>query len=667
MNLLAVKEFLAQTMADFIWLRPWWLIVIPLSLLWLWYLSKREQSAGWQGHLSNESLLHLRSSHNPQKYYRYFALPLIVAGIALAGPTLTSMPTEAASSETATVLILDLSPSMLARDIKPDRLTQAKYKAIDILRQHREGEIGLIVYAADAYRVTPLTDDPATIKALIPTLHMDIMPAPGSKAEAAVALAVKMLHESSSISGTIILITDGITDAGLAAIKSNPTGEFRLSILGVGTEQGAAIPLESGVVTGENGLPVIAKLNGEALARLARRYDGRYANWTTDSADTDRLLTQKPPSARLSRAAANSTRDSGPVNKEPNSRVPKQALHKDETNSELQQYDRYEDLGYWLILPLLICAMFAFRKNVLITVFPLLLLSPEARSVELTDIWQSLWLNKNQQAREQLRQHNYEDAYHLFTQSDWKAIAAYHRGQYHEAALLLATPVYAEDLYNRGNAQALSGDLQAAMKSYSQALLLYGSNESTGYADTVHNINVLKRLIDDDQESGENDSSDSESRNESRSESNSEDNGQATTTDDADSNAQPQESEQSRIGGSTGPGQSLNQQSLEANEGVNSGPLTNASQATALPSDASARLNTPPQNGPLQSEDNTGPATAPQIAEDSNLVLSPYSEQWLRDLPQDPGGYLRRKFLYQYQISEARNTEQAVDSNSVRY
>ena len=106
--------------------------------------------------------------------------------------------------------------------------------------------------------MTPLTDDPATIETLVPTLQLDIMPAPGSNAEAAITLAVDMLRESGTQSGAIILITDGITRTGLSAIEENQPGGFRLSVLGVGTEQGDSIPLESGVVTDANQQPVIA-------------------------------------------------------------------------------------------------------------------------------------------------------------------------------------------------------------------------------------------------------------------------------------------------------------------------------------------------------------------------------------------------------------------------
>jgi len=621
-------------MADFIWLRPAWLIAIPLLLLWLWYLSKRQSDAGWQQYLSPETLRHLRTHKQSKAYYRYLAIPLVLTCIGLAGPTLTSLPTGTANSEHAVVLVLDLSPSMLAQDINPDRITQAQFKTIDILRQHREGVIGLIVYAATAYRVTPLTDDPSTIETLVPTLHPDIMPVAGSNVESAMNLAVAMLRESSSGRGEIIVITDGITEAALPEIDStmlsSESHQYRLSILGIGTTSGATIPVESGVLTDHNQQPVIAKLNSAALSKLSRKYDGRYAEWTTDSADIIHLTTQRrlPGSSKLTRVDRS-------------------------TMEHNQAFDRYQDLGYWLILPLLFFAIYAFKKNVIYVVFPLVLLSPPAESFELRDIW----LTRDQQAMIELNNGNFESSQSLFTRNEWKAIAAYRQGLYDDAALLLATPLYAEDLYNRGNAQALSGEFQAALKSYTQALLLHGDSETAERADILHNINVLKTLIDLDQRE---ENSDGPQNRESGSNDNGE--GPASDADDSPQNTDADDNQsQSQVGGAVDPDQTLDQQSLKQNGSSNSTSGAEADQPDSPPLNASERPDPQTTDPNPQNQLNSRPALPSQGDESSNPVLSPYSEQWLRELPQDPGGYLRRKFQYLYQT---RQSEQPDQSNS---
>src|SRR5690606_39934261 len=92
------------------------------------------------------------------------------------------------------VIMLDLSASMYAQDVRPSRLVKALLKVTDIVRARRDGLTALVVYAADAYKVVPLTDDTRTIESLLPSLSPGMMPAPGSRPEKAIRLAQEMTH-----------------------------------------------------------------------------------------------------------------------------------------------------------------------------------------------------------------------------------------------------------------------------------------------------------------------------------------------------------------------------------------------------------------------------------------------------------------------------------------
>ena len=131
--------------------------------------------------------------------------------------------------------------------------------------------------------------------------------------------------------------------------------------------------------------------------------------------------------------------------------------------------------------------------------------------------------------------------------------------------------------------------------------------------------------------------------------SNADDSQQNTSTDDTQS--------QSRVGGAVGPGQTLDQQSLEQNGGSNSTSDVEADQLDSPPVNASERPDSQASDIALQNQHNT--AHPSPADESSNPVLSPYSEQWLRELPQDPGGYLRRKFQYLYQTQQSEQPEQS--------
>ena len=615
---------------NFVWLRPAWLLAIPVVLVWLWMLSKRAGDAGWNAFLSKQSIKHLRMASVQPPYFRYFAAPLVLGCIAMAGPSLMSGP-HSTHTDYARILILDLSPSMLARDIKPDRLTQARYKAIDFLRRHRDGEIALIVYAQTAYRVTPLTDDPSTIETLIPTLHPDIMPAAGSQVEAAIQLATDMLQNASIASGDIILITDGVADAALTLLQAQESQPYRLSILGIGTTDGATIPKENSLLLDSQQQPVIARLNSRALQQLAAHFNGRYSDWSVDSSDIDYLSSQRRPSSRWFSAASSTEADS-------------------------QSFDRHQDLGYWLLLPLLLSAIIAFRKNLLYTLLPLWLINPaDLVAADLSNLWR----NNNQQGLQHLHSGNASAAYDLFDRPKWKAIAAYQQGDYGEALQLLEpqtdTSVYAQDLYNRGNALAMTGDLTGAIKSLTLALQLYGTEQDQQRADALHNIALLKRLIDIQQKNDDQSTARGSQNRDSQNRDSQDTGSQNNNTQNSDNqDAQTANSTQASIGGATGPGQSLDQQAVSENQGDTTS--ANVSDDSPVPDDASVRETTDNKlaDQPAMHNPATSPTPESTATVDNNSeVLSPYSEQWLRDLPQDPGGFLRRKFQYLYQTQNA--------------
>ena len=167
---------------------------------------------------------------------------------------------------------MDMSMSMYATDIKPNRLTQAKYKARDLLKQWSEGSTGLIVYAGDAYTVSPMTSDTHTILNLIPNLSPDLMPFQGANAAIAVEQAISMMKNTGLSQGDIVLFTDDIDDQEADNIETLLKGtKWRLTILGVGSQAGAPIQLSDGtLLKSESGHTVVAKSNFANMAKLAR-------------------------------------------------------------------------------------------------------------------------------------------------------------------------------------------------------------------------------------------------------------------------------------------------------------------------------------------------------------------------------------------------------------
>ncbi len=170
--------------AEFHWLRPEWLLAIPAVVAVAALLSRGRLGAGGWANVVDKALMPhvLSSSPGRGSDYRWWLLGLggVVASVALAGPVWQRIEQPVFRADQALVVALDLSRSMDAEDIAPSRLGRAKLKILDILERRRSGQTALVVYSANAFTVTPLTDDTDTIAALVNSVSTDIMPSRGS-------------------------------------------------------------------------------------------------------------------------------------------------------------------------------------------------------------------------------------------------------------------------------------------------------------------------------------------------------------------------------------------------------------------------------------------------------------------------------------------------------
>ena len=131
----------------------------------------------------------------------------------------------------------------MATDYQPSRLTRARFKAVDILRRSGDRPVGLVVFAADGFIITPLTEDANTIISLLPAVDTDIMPAQGSRPDRGLEAVTRMLERGGARRGEVILITDGVKGqrTKTQAAKLRAAG-FRVSVLAAGTPEGGPIP-----------------------------------------------------------------------------------------------------------------------------------------------------------------------------------------------------------------------------------------------------------------------------------------------------------------------------------------------------------------------------------------------------------------------------------------
>ena len=283
-------------MNELAFIRPWWLLAIPPALAFVWWLRRRHgRGGGWESIVDPTLLPHLVVGADGTRRewpWIVMAVAIAVAGLALAGPAFETVERPAFRSLAARVIVLDASHSMDARDLAPSRMVHARHKVSDLLRRSRDRRTGLVVFAGDAFVVAPLTRDADTLVHLLSATDTSVVPVQGSRPDLGLLAAGRLLERGHATAGEIVLVTDGETKpmARDAAERLAARG-ISVSILAVGTREGAPIPLAEGrFLERPGGEIVVPRVDIEALRAVAEAGTGRFATITADDADVEWLL-----------------------------------------------------------------------------------------------------------------------------------------------------------------------------------------------------------------------------------------------------------------------------------------------------------------------------------------------------------------------------------------
>ncbi|MEZ9613632.1 VWA domain-containing protein, partial [Vibrio sp. 10N.286.45.C10] len=432
-------------MSNFTFIYPYWFLALAV-LPAIWWLSKRQSK---QGLLASHIARYLApESNKPSKNLStYFGVWWLVGVIALAGPSFEKNEQPSFEKTQARVVIMDMSMSMYATDIKPNRLTQARYKALDLLSLWKEGLTGMVAYAGDAYTISPLTSDINTIKNLVPNLSPDIMPFQGGNAASAVKLAIEMMTHAHIYQGDLVLIADDIDGQEKKDIDSLLSGSnWTLSVLAVGTESGAPISLPTGsMLQTDSGQTVVAKTNVDNMRDLTRRSGGTFTELQLDNSDVEHIASY------LDRVAT--TSEVTKTNNSLNTRV---------------------NNGFWLLPFLLLPALGLFRKGVIWCGLAVFVSFSQPNTA-----FANPWKTDDQVGYQLYQDEDFQQAAEQFEQQEWKGIAQYKAGDF-EAAEQTLQGLSGEDArYNLANAQAKQGKYDQAIKEYQRIL---ESNPEHAYA-----------------------------------------------------------------------------------------------------------------------------------------------------------------------------------------
>lgn len=568
------------------WLRPLWLLPLPLLAWLLWRLWHRERASGrWQLLLPaafHQVLLKGGDGRSSRLPWVALGLAWLLAIGALLGPSWQRVEQSNQKPADPLLVVLELTPQMLASDGHPNRLEQARRKLLDLLEARRDAQTAIIVYAGSAHSLVPLSDDLATSRNLLEALKPSLMPEPGRRADLAVVRALQMLDQAQLGQGRILLISSALDEQERSGIRQAlEKRAVPLLILGVGSREGAPVVQEDGsFLKDQRGAILVPRLDARSLRETAESNGGRYTQIRVDDDDLRRLGLFDAPKAL--RAAQEPT-----------------------------QLDSHVDQGYWLLLPLLLLAACAGRRGWLFCLPLLLMLPPQSsQAFELDD----LWLRPDQQGQRLLQAQRPAEAAERFVNPQWQGNALYQAEDYAGAAERFAQGDTAADHYNRGNALAKSGELEAALDAYEQAL--ERQPELTAAQQNKALVEEALRQRQDQQQNG------------------------------GDASAQQQDDASGDTGephedASTQPGDGQPAQPGQSGSRDDSGSDGDAQ-------DTGAGGTQPDTGAPAEpSEPGQGAVTEGDLGDAAERRQA--LEQWLRQIPDDPAELLRRKFWYEQQ------------------
>jgi len=280
----------------------WWLLLLgPAMFLifWfsVWFKNRRMEKFG-DSDLLGALISEISSSRTAIKYmlWRLAAAFLVVA---LINPQLGSKMAEAKVKGIDIIVALDVSNSMMAEDLAPNRLVRAKRAMSKMLEELHGDRLGIIVFAGQAFVQLPITNDYAAGKLFLSTIDTDVVPVQGTDIGAAIALAEESFDKSSPAQKAIVIITDGENHEDDAVVAARDAAEkgIRVFTIGMGSPEGTPIPqyrgeTRTGFKKDNEGNIVVSKLNESMLREIADAGNGAYVRASNVEVGLEPLLAE---------------------------------------------------------------------------------------------------------------------------------------------------------------------------------------------------------------------------------------------------------------------------------------------------------------------------------------------------------------------------------------
>lgn len=420
----------------FHFLRPAWLLVLPLAaLIWWWVRTTRTRhappAAGIAPHL-RDALTVGAGSEQRLHAIDGVALTVMLLALGAAGPTWSRQPDPFVAQSAPAVVVLEVTDSMQATDVAPSRLERGKQKIRDLLALRAGARTALVAYAGTVHGVLPMTEDRDVMVPYLEGLTPDVMPVDGARAGEALAMAEEILAREEAPGG-VIFVTDGLEPADAAALESEDAPETVILVMLPEGER-------------DRGLD---QLSGPLLVPV-----------TPDDSDVRRI---------------------------------DRALDAAYRRAMLEESDQpWEDRGPWLAWPAAILALLWFRRGWTMrwagaAVVAGGLFAPQpAHAGWLAD----LFLTPDQQGRIAYERRDFERAAELFVDPLWRGYALYRDGQYADAVETLDRLDSAEAAFIQAMAHIKNREYRDGVRAFETTLA-----RDPDFPDAAENLEIAREIV----------------------------------------------------------------------------------------------------------------------------------------------------------------------------
>ncbi|WP_170787221.1 VWA domain-containing protein [Ruegeria lacuscaerulensis] len=423
---------LLLAMSVFHFLRPLWLLLVPV-IVGLWWLTRRRRSG--RSSLSQGIAPHLQAAMEVGRNQAHrirpidgVALTLLLLAAAAAGPTWSRQPNPLVAQSAPVAVVLKVTKSMDAIDIAPSRLERGKQKIRDFLDLRAGGRSGLVAYAGSAHVVVPMTEDASIILPYLEGLSPDVMPKEGADFAQALSRAQALIEDEGG--GALLLVADGLDPADVSAVETAPMPVAVLSMLPEGTRDRGLDALGNRVIA--------VQPDGSDIRRLDRTLNASYRQSLLENSD-----------------------------------------------------DPWLDRGPLLAWPAALLLLLWFRRGWTMhwgaAVFALMLMAPgQARADGLAD-W--FW-TPDQQGQRAYDRKDYTRASELFGDPLWRGWAMYRAGRYAEAVQVLDRVDTAQAAMIQGLSNIRNRAYRDGVRSFETAL-----TRDPDYPGAAENLEIAKQIV----------------------------------------------------------------------------------------------------------------------------------------------------------------------------